>query len=109
MLSERYWIFVIYTLKITRKYIFYLIFFLKITLISSEKWWCTEYADEIHDVLQKREFDRCSLDFKSPQLKWRPHIIQYMLDTAQKHELAKTTFHLGKQKIKCEISLNISQ
>lgn len=62
----------------------------------SEKWWCTEYAEEIHDVLRKREFDRFNVEFKAPQIEWRLHVIQYMLDVAQNLKLSRTTLHLGE-------------
>lgn len=62
----------------------------------SEQWWCTEYAEDIHDVLRKREYDRFGFESKAPQIKWRAHIIQYMLGVAQKMRLARTTLHLGE-------------
>lgn len=62
----------------------------------SEQWWCTEYAEEIHDVLRRREYDRYGFEYKAPQIQWRMHIIQYMLDIAIEMKLARTTLHLGE-------------
>lgn len=62
----------------------------------SDQWWCTEYAAEIHDLLRRREYDRFGFEYKAPQLQWRMHIIQYMLDVAQKMKISRTTLHLGK-------------
>lgn len=66
------------------------------TFVFSEQWWCTEYADEIHNVLRHREYDRFGFEYKAPQMQWRMHIIQYMLDVAQKMKLSRTTLHLGE-------------
>lgn len=67
--------------------------------LDSEQWWCTEYteyADEIHAVLRKREYDRIGFDYKAPQIKWRMHLLQYILDVARKNKLSRQTVHLGK-------------
>lgn len=61
----------------------------------SETWWFTEYVDEIHDVLRRRQNDRFCIELKAPQIQWRMHIIQYMLDIAQKLRFSRTTLHLG--------------
>ncbi|XP_055323803.1 cyclin-J [Sitodiplosis mosellana] len=67
-------------------------------LSKSEQWWCTEYteyADEIHAILRKREYDRIGFDGKAPQIKWRMHLLQYIMDVARKHELTRETVHLA--------------
>lgn len=68
--------------------------------IDSEQWWCTEYteyADEIHAVLRKREYERIGFEYKSPQIRWRMHLLQFILDVARQHNLARETIHLGKR------------
>ncbi|XP_031637457.1 cyclin-J [Contarinia nasturtii] len=62
---------------------------------QSETWWCTEYADSIHDILRKREGDRLYFENKAPQIKWRIHLIQLILDIARKHRFSKETVHLA--------------
>lgn len=64
--------------------------------LHSEHWWCTEYADEIHDVLRKRECDRFYFEYKAPQIKWRMHLLSFMLDLAEIQNLGAETFHLGE-------------
>lgn len=47
-------------------------------------------------MLRQREFDRFGFEHKAPQIRWRMHMIQYMVDVAQKMKLSRTTLHLGK-------------
>lgn len=61
----------------------------------SERWWCTEYADEIHDVLRKRECERLVFEYKAPQMKWRTHILQFIVEVGHVRNMSRDTVHLG--------------
>lgn len=70
--------------------------------LNSDQWWLTEYteyADEIHAVLRKREYERFGIEYKAPQIKWRMHLLQYILEVGRQQKLTRETIHLGKMTI----------
>lgn len=80
-------------------------FFLKFGIIrqffcgfsySSSEWWSyEEYIEDIHITLRERELKRLCFEYKAPQIEWRPHFVQIILDLVQSHNLCHSTLHLG--------------
>lgn len=59
------------------------------------KWWYTEYAEEIVGTLQEKEKQRIPFLQQSPQLKYRHVLVTWMRAVAEELNLSNTSVHLA--------------
>ncbi|CAH1399071.1 unnamed protein product [Nezara viridula] len=58
--------------------------------------WClSSYASEIHSYLKKKEINVRRIHFRSPQLKFRPGLIDWIRSLSVKMKFTTLTVHLG--------------
>lgn len=64
-------------------------------LMTSKEWWVTEYAEDIHRYLYAKQKCRLTYRNSSPQIAYRPVLVDWLSYTCEKMEFSKTVQHLA--------------
>ncbi|XP_061398432.1 cyclin-J [Musca vetustissima] len=63
--------------------------------------WTCDYSDDIFQSLRESELRRHTIYFRSPQIEYRPMLLQLTMDAVEKNKLSRTTLHLAIYFLDC--------